>query len=91
MAQVISENSITLSPTRRRFLTVAAAGATALALPPSTAAAPAVDPIINLIEAHRKAHAAHMASLELQNRNKTLSRRKRGLRSVHCRARYHAA
>ena len=68
MAQVISENSITLSPTRRRFLTVAAAGATALALPPSTAAAPAVDPIINLIEAHRKAHAAHMASLELQNR-----------------------
>ena len=68
MAQVISENSITLSPTRRRFLTVAAAGATALALPPSTAAAPAVDPIINLIEVHRKAHAAHMASLELQNR-----------------------
>jgi hypothetical protein len=32
------------------------------------AAAPTVDPIFNLIDAHRKAHAAHMASLELQNR-----------------------
>ena len=43
--------------------------AVAAAIPTAAlATAPAVDPIFNLIEAHRKAHAAHMASLELLNR-----------------------
>ena len=31
-------------------------------------AAPAIDPVFRLIEAHRKAHAAHMAALHLQTR-----------------------
>jgi hypothetical protein len=68
-------------PTRRRFLAVAAigsiAGAGSLA---ATTLAPNVpqavttprhsapDPVFGLIEAHRKARVAHMASLELQNR-----------------------
>ena len=55
--------------TRRRFLSIAAGSAVAAAIPTAAlATAPAVDPIFNLIEAHRKAHAAHMASLELLNR-----------------------
>ena len=71
-------------PTRRRFLATAAvasaigAGTTlaaaamapsipaAVTIPPAPAALP--DPVFGLIEAHRKAHVAHMASLELQNR-----------------------
>src|SRR3981189_3535474 len=53
--------------TRRRFLSVAAGAIAATAITTSTAA-PAIDPIFDLIEAHRKAHAAHMASLEVQNR-----------------------
>jgi hypothetical protein len=32
------------------------------------AAAPAIDPIFDLIEIHRNAHAAHMAALKLQDR-----------------------
>jgi hypothetical protein len=57
------------SPTRRNILgTIAAAGATALTLPPARAAAPAADPIYAAIVVHRKAHIAHMASLELQAR-----------------------
>jgi hypothetical protein len=58
-----------VDPTRRRLLTVAAAGAVAAAIPTITlSAAPAVDPLFDLIDLHRKAHAAHMASLKLQNR-----------------------
>jgi hypothetical protein len=55
---------------RRHLLTIAAGGALAVAIPATAAlpAAPAVDPVFGLIEIHRKAHAAHMASLELQNR-----------------------
>jgi hypothetical protein len=56
-----------VDPTRRRFLSVAA-GATALAVAPARAAAPAADPIYAAIAVHRKAHIAHMASLELQAR-----------------------
>jgi len=65
-----------IDPNRRRFLTVAAGASVAsvgtLAVAAMPAAAPdsaacAVDPIYAAIEAHRKAHAAHMASLELQN------------------------
>jgi hypothetical protein len=69
-------------PTRRRFLAVAAVAsvvsagtlAAAAAMDPSVPAAVTIprhsrpDPVFALIEAHRKAHAAHMASLELQNR-----------------------
>jgi hypothetical protein len=57
------------SSTRRNILgTIAAAGATALTLEPARAAAPAADPIYAAITVHRKAHIAHMASLELQSR-----------------------
>jgi hypothetical protein len=69
-------------PTRRRFLAVAAVAnvvsagtlAAAAAMDPSAPAAVTTprhstpDPVFGLIEAHRKAHAAHVASLELQNR-----------------------
>jgi hypothetical protein len=84
MAQVNSENSISVpvDPTRRRFLAVAAVAsavgsgtlAAAAAMDPSVPAAVTMprpstpDPVFGLIEAHRKAHAAHVASLELQNR-----------------------
>jgi hypothetical protein len=58
-----------VDPTRRHFLTVAAGGAVAAAIPIAVlAAAPAVDPVFDLIDTHREAHAAHMASLEVQNR-----------------------
>src|SRR6266702_3206191 len=69
-----------VDPTRRRFLTVAAVGsmigagslAFAASAPndvPQAVTVPSTpDPVFGLIEAHRKAHAAHMASLELQNR-----------------------
>ncbi|SRR6266550_4571730 len=75
MAQVISENSITMSPARRRFLTFAAGASVAsvgslaaASLPIAIPAKAAADPILDLIETHRKAHAAHMAALQLQNR-----------------------
>jgi hypothetical protein len=55
--------------TRRRFLTSAAGAAATGAIPTALlTAAPAVDPVFELIGAHRKAHAAHMAALELQDR-----------------------
>jgi hypothetical protein len=58
-----------VDPTRRHLLTIAAGGAVAAAIPTAVlAAAPAVDPVFDLIEAHRKAHAAHMAALALQSR-----------------------
>ena len=71
MAQVNSENSITVpvDTTRRHLLTVATAGAIAGLIPSAAmAAAPAVDPIFGLIEIHRKTHIAHVSSLELQAR-----------------------
>jgi hypothetical protein len=73
-----------VDPTRRRFLAVAAVAsvvsagtlAAATVMDPSVPAAVTIpaprasspDPVFGLIEAHRKAHAAHIASLELQNR-----------------------
>jgi hypothetical protein len=71
-----------IDPTRRRFLAVAAVASVVSAgtLAAAAARAPDVpqavtmprpsspDPVFGLIEAHRKAHAAHVASLELQNR-----------------------
>src|ERR1700720_2982856 len=54
--------------TRRHFLTVAAGGAASAIAAPALPAVSTVDPVFDLIEAHRQAHAAHMASLELQNR-----------------------
>jgi hypothetical protein len=59
--------STPVDPTRRHFLTVAAAGAASAIVAPALPAASTIDPIFELIEAHRKAHAAHMASLKLQN------------------------
>jgi hypothetical protein len=53
---------------RRRFLTVAAAGAASAIAAPALPAARPSDPIFELIEAHRQTHAAHMASLKLQDR-----------------------
>jgi hypothetical protein len=44
-----------VDPTRRRLLTVAAGGAVAAAIPTAVlAAAPAVDPVFDLIDIHRK-------------------------------------
>jgi hypothetical protein len=58
-----------VDPTRRHLLTIAAGGAVAAAIPTAALmAVPVVDPVFDLIEAHRKAHAAHMAALNLQNR-----------------------
>jgi hypothetical protein len=55
--------------TRRHLLTIAAGGAFAAAIPTDgPMATPAIEPVFDLIEIHRKAHAAHMASLNLQNR-----------------------
>jgi hypothetical protein len=56
-----------VDPTRRRFLT-GAAGAAVVGIPTSNAGASEPDPIYAAIEAHRNAHAAHMAALELQAR-----------------------
>jgi hypothetical protein len=54
---------------RRHLLTIAAGGAVAAAIPTAVlAAAPTVDPVFDRIGAHRKAHAAHLRSLNLQNR-----------------------
>jgi hypothetical protein len=60
-----------VDPTRRRFLTVAAAGAVGAAIPAADARVNpghTADPIYAAITVHRKAHIAHMASLELQAR-----------------------
>jgi hypothetical protein len=60
-----------LDPTRRRFLSVAAGGAVATAIPAADARVNpghTADPIYAAIAVHRKAHIAHMASLELQSR-----------------------
>jgi hypothetical protein len=58
-----------VDPTRRHLLTIAAGGAIAAAIPTAALmATPAIDPVFDLIEIHRKAHVAHMASLNLQSR-----------------------
>jgi hypothetical protein len=49
---------------RRRMLTIAAGGAVAAAIPTAAlTAAPAIDPVFELIEAHRKARVAHYAAI----------------------------
>jgi hypothetical protein len=50
--------------TRRRLLTVAVAGAAALALPPTAAAALEADPIFAAIERYNGAAAAHLAAID---------------------------
>ena len=57
----------TFPPTRRDVLSAAASG-TALALIPTPPTTLAVDSVLDLIDTHRKAHAAHMAALKLLNR-----------------------
>jgi hypothetical protein len=57
-----------VDPTRRNLLTVAAGGAVAAAMSPALLSAAAADPIFAAIEAHRKTHIAHMASLAVQAR-----------------------
>jgi hypothetical protein len=52
----------------RRNLLSATVGAAALAIVPALPGVAAVDPLFDLIAIHRKAHIAHMASLELQAR-----------------------
>jgi hypothetical protein len=54
-----------VDPTRRHLLTVAAAGAAALAIAPACAAASAVDPIYAVIERHRKTCAAHNEAIDI--------------------------
>jgi hypothetical protein len=62
-------NTSAIDPTRRRFLTVAAGGAVAAAIPTAAlTTAPAIDPIYAVISVHRNSHIAHIASLELQTR-----------------------
>jgi hypothetical protein len=53
---------------RRHLITAAAAGAACAIAAPALPAVSTIDPVFELIEAHRQAHAAHMASLKLQNR-----------------------
>jgi hypothetical protein len=58
-----------VDPTRRRLLTVVAGGAVAAAIPTAAlSAAPAIDPVSGLIEAHRNAHAAQLAAIGELNR-----------------------
>jgi hypothetical protein len=58
-----------VDPTRRHLLTIAAGGAVAAAIPADALrATPAIDPIFDLIDIHRKAVAAHVAAMQLQNR-----------------------
>jgi hypothetical protein len=53
-----------VDPTRRHLLTLAAGGAVAAAIPTvAMTAADAIDPVFDLIEIHRKAHAAHYAAI----------------------------
>jgi hypothetical protein len=66
-------SSIQAHSSRRTFLAQAAGVATGSAvlgmtIPLPAPAAAAIDPVLDLIEAHRKAHIAHIDSLELQNR-----------------------
>jgi hypothetical protein len=65
MAQVDSENTTAMpvDPTRRRFITIAAAGAAAIATTaPGIADVAEPDPIYAAIEAHRKAYATMQAA-----------------------------
>jgi hypothetical protein len=56
-----------IDPKRRRFLSVAAGGAVAAAIPAAAlAAAPAVDPIFAVIAQHRKAGAEHDAVTDVR-------------------------
>lgn len=58
-----------VDPTRRRFLSVAAGGAVAAAIPIAVLAdTPALDPVFDLIDIHRKAHAAHLAAIKEADR-----------------------
>ncbi len=57
-----------VDPTRRRLLTIAAAGATALTVAPARAAAPAADPIYALIERHKQAVAVYDAATDVRAR-----------------------
>jgi hypothetical protein len=56
-------------PSTRRSVLTLAGGAIAAAIPTMTLpAALAIDPTFDLIDVHRKAHAAHMAALDSQAR-----------------------
>src|SRR5438874_12317467 len=57
-----------IDATRRRILSVTVGAVVATIAPPASATAPANDPVFDLIEAHRRAHVAHMESLALQTR-----------------------
>ena len=67
MAQVDSENTTAMpvDPTRRRFLSAAAGGAIALALPLAPAGAGAPDPIFAAIEHHRAAGIVWAAAVDV--------------------------
>jgi hypothetical protein len=61
--------ALSVDPTRRHLLAIAAGGAVAATIvSPAFATAPANDPIFAAIDEHRKAHAAHMESLARQSR-----------------------
>ncbi|KRR09559.1 hypothetical protein CQ12_13815 [Bradyrhizobium jicamae] len=53
---------------RRRFLSVAAGGAVAAAIPTTVSTAAAADPIFAAIYGHRKAQAIHSAAIDELNR-----------------------
>ena len=53
---------------RRHFLSVAAGGVAAAIPNAALTAASAVDPVFELIEAHRAAHATHLAAIDEANR-----------------------
>jgi hypothetical protein len=60
------DQSPPIDPTRRHFLTVAAGGAVAAAIPTATlTAAAAVDPVYAVIERHQKARAAHNEAIDI--------------------------
>ena len=61
-------SALPVDPTRRRFLSLTIGAVTATIAPPASATAPANDPVFDLIEMHRRTHAAHVESLALQSR-----------------------
>jgi len=73
MTQADSVHSTPLTNTpidtsRRRFLSIPVGAVAATIALPAFATAPADDPVFDLIEAHRRAHVAHMDALTLQDR-----------------------
>jgi hypothetical protein len=75
--------STPIDTNRRRFLSVTVGAVAATIALPAFATAPADDPVFDLIEAHRRAHVAHMDALTLQDRLEVTTRTQDGFQKSH--------